>query len=55
MAKAPRIVVAPDGTVRTCIHSFRWIAYLGEPTAQLLLAVFESSASTPAAHALANE
>jgi hypothetical protein len=29
--------------------------YLGRPTAQLFVAVFESSASTPAAHALANE
>lgn len=28
---------------------------LGEPTAQLFVAVFESSASTPIAHALANE
>jgi hypothetical protein len=30
-------------------------SYLGKPTAQLFVAVFESSASTPAAHALANE
>jgi len=29
--------------------------YFGEPTAQLFVAVLESSASTPAAHALANE
>src|SRR5207245_2085967 len=28
---------------------------LGEPTVQLFVAVFESSASTPTAHALANE
>lgn len=30
-------------------------SFFGEPTAQLFVAVFESSASTPTAHALANE
>src|ERR1700746_1314468 len=37
------------------IAHIRWIPCLGEPTAQLFVVVLASSASTPAAHALASE
>jgi hypothetical protein len=43
---------APSGLV--IIH-FAAIPNPGKPAAQLFVAVFESSVSTPAAHALANE
>jgi hypothetical protein len=42
----------PSGPVTA---SFSLDPCLREPTAQLFVAVLESSASTPAAHALANE